>query len=67
MQAVQSMRKTGLPVCYTVDAGPNVHVLCPSEVASAVANQLRQITGISQVLMAYPGGAARLKNSENYG
>jgi len=65
MQAVQSMRKTGLPVCYTVDAGPNVHVLCPSEVAGEVANQLGQITGIAQILMAHPGGAARLVNGKN--
>jgi diphosphomevalonate decarboxylase len=65
MQAVQSIRKTGLPVCYTVDAGPNVHVLCPSEMAGEVANQLGEITGIAQLLMAHPGGAARVVNGIN--
>ncbi len=33
MQEVRSMRKTGIPVCYSIDAGPNVHVLCTGDVA----------------------------------
>lgn len=59
MQAVPSWRTAGLPVCYTIDAGPNVHVLCPSENAEQVAVSLRQITGVLQVLTAKPGGPAR--------
>ena len=29
MNAVRQWRGDGLSVCYTVDAGPNVHVICP--------------------------------------
>ena len=29
MDCVRRWRMEGLPVCYTVDAGPNVHVICP--------------------------------------
>ncbi len=29
-RTIQSWRKSGQPVCYTIDAGPNVHVLCPA-------------------------------------
>jgi diphosphomevalonate decarboxylase len=55
---VQSMRQAGIPVCHTIDAGPNVHVLCPAEVASVVENRLMQLPGVLKVLMAHPGGAA---------
>jgi diphosphomevalonate decarboxylase len=60
MQAVLEWRRDGLPACYTVDAGPNVHVLCPAEHAVEVARRLAQIPGVEQVLTAQPGGPARL-------
>jgi len=61
MQAVIEWRKGGIPVCYTIDAGPNVHVLCPSEYAAEVSKALSAIPGVTQVLIAHPGGAARLE------
>jgi diphosphomevalonate decarboxylase len=60
MRAVQDWRKQGLAVCYTIDAGPNVHVLCLGEQAQEVEQRLRQIEGVGQVIMARPGGPARL-------
>jgi diphosphomevalonate decarboxylase len=59
MHAVQAWRRAGLPVCYTIDAGPNVHVLCLEQAAAEVAARLRQIEGVQQVLMARPGGPAQ--------
>jgi diphosphomevalonate decarboxylase len=59
MQAVDSWRKHGLPACYTIDAGPNVHVITPAQSAEQVAQQLRQIPGVSDLLLAHPGGPAR--------
>jgi diphosphomevalonate decarboxylase len=56
MQAVLNWRKNGLPVCYTIDAGPNVHVLCPTPSAVQVISGLTQITGVEKVLAARPGG-----------
>lgn len=60
MHAVQEWRKAGLPACYTIDAGPNVHVICLSEVAGQVAAQLASIPGVEKVLTATPGGPAQL-------
>jgi diphosphomevalonate decarboxylase len=57
---VQTWRKNGLPVCYTIDAGPNVHVLCPTSHVTEVTDQLMQVPGVSKVLVAQPGGPARL-------
>ena len=28
MQAVETWREDGIAVCFTIDAGPNVHVIC---------------------------------------
>lgn len=48
MQAVRRWRREeGLEVCYTLDAGPNVHCICRAGDADAVANRLR---GLSQRL-----------------
>jgi diphosphomevalonate decarboxylase len=60
MHAVRAWRKSGLPVCYSIDAGPNVHVLCQASSAVQVQELLGQIPGVVQVLPAGPGGAACL-------
>ena len=63
MHAVVDWRQDGLPVCYTIDAGPNVHVLCPSQHSAQVTARLAQIQGVERLLTARPGGAARLLES----
>jgi diphosphomevalonate decarboxylase len=59
MQAVPDWRRGGLPACYTIDAGPNVHVICPSQSVPEVKKRLRQIPGVQCVITSGPGGAAR--------
>lgn len=60
MKAVQAWREEGLATCYTVDAGPNVHVICERAYQEQVEARLRQMPGVLDVLVAYPGGPARL-------
>jgi len=60
MEAVREWRAGGLPVCYTVDAGPNIHVVCPREQAEGVERRLRELPGVQDVLVAGVGGPARL-------
>ncbi len=60
MEAVRSWRADGLQAAYTIDAGPNVHVICPQSEMDAVASLLREIPGVSNVLSATVGGPARL-------
>lgn len=64
MNAVRQWRGEGLPVCYTVDAGPNVHVICPETEARVVDKKLREIEGVTNVLVASVGGAAKIVNGE---
>jgi diphosphomevalonate decarboxylase len=60
IQAVIKWRQGGLPVCYTIDAGPNVHILSQEQHARQVKELLGQIPGVEKILVAGPGGAARL-------
>jgi diphosphomevalonate decarboxylase len=60
IQAVQTWRKAGLPVCYTIDAGPNVHVLCPGYWEEKIAERLRQLPCVIEVLPSHPGGPAKI-------
>lgn len=65
MNAVRGWRGEGLPVCYTVDAGPNVHVICPETEAHVVDKKLREIEGVKEVLVARVGGAAKIVNGDS--
>jgi diphosphomevalonate decarboxylase len=60
MAEVRAWREAGLRACYTVDAGPNVHVLCPGVDAAEIAGRLRGMAGVREVLIAGAGGPARL-------
>lgn len=60
IQRVLEWRREGLPVCYTIDAGPNVHVLTLASYASEVAEKLQHIPGVERTISAPPGGPAKL-------
>src|SRR6266496_2668736 len=60
MNKVREWRAQGIPACYTVDAGPNVHVICPESEAQIVDKKLREIAGVEDVLVARPGGPAKV-------
>lgn len=65
MHAVQEWRKSGTPVFFTIDAGPNVHVICPSAFAAEVTSKLNAIPGVQETLCAPAGGPARLDAEKN--
>ena len=60
MQSVRQWREDGMQVCYTVDAGANVHVICPKAEAHIVDQHLREINGVKNVIVARVGGAAQI-------
>jgi diphosphomevalonate decarboxylase len=62
MQQVREWRSQNLPAAYTLDAGPNVHVLCPSAYAEKVCAALAEIPGVKRVLRSACGGAAALRH-----
>lgn len=60
IQAAQAWRADGLGVYFTLDAGPNVHLICAAQDANQVAARAREIPDVRQVIVNAPGGAARL-------
>ncbi len=58
--ATRDWRKEGHAVCATVDAGPNVHVICLAAEQPFVVKSLQEIAGVNEVLTAKLGSGACL-------
>jgi len=58
MELVRTWRQEGLSVCYTLDAGPNVHCICTRNDAPIVRDRLTQLSGVLDIKVAGVGGAA---------
>jgi len=58
MARVRELRAAGYGVCFTIDAGANVHCLCAPGEAERVKAELEAVPGVSEVLTATPGGPA---------
>ncbi|HEU5089711.1 MAG TPA: hypothetical protein VFT99_19785, partial [Roseiflexaceae bacterium] len=60
--AVQEWREQGLPVYFTLDAGPTVHLLCLAEHADALAEQVQHLADEQgrtwELIVNHPGGGA---------
>ena len=63
IEKVKEWRMEGLNVSYTIDAGPNVHIICDIHSHQEIYERLKSISEIKQVLTATPGQGARLVNS----
>ena len=61
MLEIKAWRQHGLPACYTLDAGPNVHVLCLEEAFEQLKRRLEEFPEVCEVLVSRPGGPARLE------
>jgi len=60
IQAVQGWRADGVPVYFTIDAGPNVHLICEAANAAQVQARACTLPGVLDILASAPGGPARL-------
>lgn len=60
LQAIRAWREEGLGVWATIDAGPNLHLLCAGRDASEVARRAKEELAPASVLDNAPGEGARL-------
>ena len=60
VKRVKEWRDEGLPCFATLDAGPNVHVICPAYAADEVRGLMEKIDGVREILSSGPGGKAEL-------
>lgn len=58
--AVQDWRDEGIRCYFTIDAGPNVHMICPVEDAHVIQTRLRRISGVRNVIINAPAGGTML-------
>ena len=59
IHAVTGMRRNGLEAAFTIDAGPNVHVITLKNLTQAVKECLESIKGILRIVVAPIGREAR--------
>jgi diphosphomevalonate decarboxylase len=62
IQYIRALRLRGTGVFYTVDAGPQVKAVCLPEDAASVADALRDIPGVEDVLVSSLGEGARIED-----
>lgn len=56
LQAVRALRAEGVGACYTLDAGPNVHVLCEGSREEEVAARLSALPAVERLIRDGVGG-----------
>lgn len=64
MELIREWRQEGLHVCYTLDAGPNVHCICLRDHATIVRERLQSQSNLLDVLTSNVGGAAMIVPDE---
>lgn len=55
MERVQELRLSGIPAFFTIDAGPNVKVLCLNEDEEAVVKELSALSSVKEIFSCHPG------------
>ncbi|BBB48794.1 diphosphomevalonate decarboxylase [Pelolinea submarina] len=64
MKEVRALRQSGLAAAFTLDAGPNVHVITTEEHHETIKEHLSALPGVQQVISSPVGGAAKLIEGE---
>ncbi len=60
MHAVRELRQSGIPVYFTIDAGPQVKVLCLPENEQVVNEMLQLIPGVLRIIKTRPGDGIQI-------
>lgn len=60
IHTIREIRNAGIPVYFTIDAGPQVKALCLPEDVDTLQPQLSEIPGVDRVIVCKPGPGASL-------
>lgn len=60
IQLVTHWRTEGLPVAFTIDAGPNVHIIAPASSADALRSELHRLSYVQDLFITHPGDGAQI-------
>ena len=57
---VKNWGKDGLPVYFTIDAGPNVHLICEGNDEKSVMAKLKTIPNVLNIIVNKPARGAHI-------
>jgi diphosphomevalonate decarboxylase len=60
MQKIRELRADGIPVFFTVDAGPQVKAVCLPEALATVTTALHEVPGVLRIIAGELGEGARV-------
>ena len=63
IKEVTAIRASGVFAYFTIDAGPNVHIICEAKDETKVLSRVKQISGVQSVLVNAPSVGTRLINN----
>jgi diphosphomevalonate decarboxylase len=63
IKTIQTWRTDGLPVYFTIDAGPNVHVICEKENEQRIVDMVSTLSGISRVMVNAPAKGTMIQDT----
>lgn len=59
---VQELRDNGIQCYFTMDAGPQVKILCLEKDVESIVSRLNQLEGVQEAIVCKLGGGAKLVN-----
>jgi diphosphomevalonate decarboxylase len=63
IHTVRELRESGTPCYFTIDAGPNVKVMCLEKNEKEINNHLLSLEGVQKTIMCKPGDGAKVVNN----
>ncbi|MBI3560083.1 diphosphomevalonate decarboxylase, partial [Candidatus Gottesmanbacteria bacterium] len=60
IRSVYEWRSQGLPVYFTIDAGPNVHLICEAKDEKMVVEKAEEFAEVERIIINKPAQGARL-------
>jgi len=60
VETVKDMQEKGIPVFFTIDAGPQVKVICEPDVSKEVISLMEKLPGVQSIIKSSLGQGARI-------
>ena len=60
VRSVYDWRSQGLPVYFTIDAGPNVHLICEVKDEKVIVEKAHEVIGVERIIINKPAQGTRL-------
>lgn len=65
MHKIFELREKGILCFFTMDAGPNVHIICLGKDEKVVSGAIKKLPGVFKIIVNKPGEGARIVGRKN--